>query len=178
MTFGLWILERFPTLWIATNRSIFSYLMHERIPSLIELIIVFAYLSKPFESGVKLLDFPPLRMVLIVPPLRVSFGSLTFRVVFYSSSEGLSSPSSDVADGSSLRASAVVDHVGIWLYLTLRSALWVVFQLRIGACLLRAVHRCGWSSTCERPPLRRSPSCRSPTSVLADARSLLIHTFY
>ena len=95
MTFGLWILERFPALWIVVNRSIFSSLMLERIPSLIELIVVFAYLSKPFESGVKLLDFPP------------------FRVVFYSSSEGLSSPSSDVTDRSPLRASVVADQVGL-----------------------------------------------------------------
>ena len=95
MTFGLWIMERFPALWIAINRSVFSSLMLERIPSLIELIVVFAYLSKPFESGVKLLDFPP------------------FRVAFESSSEGLSSPSSDVADRSSLRASTVADHVGL-----------------------------------------------------------------
>ena len=132
MNFGLWILERFPALWIVINRSVFSSLMLERIPSLIELIVVFAYLSRPFESGVKLLDFPPLRvvfnssplrMVLIVPPLRVSFDSLMFRVVFYSSSEGLSSPSSDVADRSSLRASAVAGRVRIWLYLIFRSAL-------------------------------------------------------
>ena len=115
-------MERFPALWIAVNRSVFSSLVLERIPSLIKLIVVFAYLSKPFESGVKLLDFPPLRvvfdssplrMVLIVPPLRVSFGSLMFQMVFYSSSEGLSSPLSDVADRSSLRASAVADHVGL-----------------------------------------------------------------
>ena len=115
---------------------------------------------------------------LIVPPLQVSFGSLTFRMVFDSSSEGLSSPSSDVADRSSLRASAVADHVGLWLYLTLRSTLWVVFRLHIGACLLHAVRRCRWSSTYERPPLRRNPSCLSPISVLIDARSLLIHAFY
>ena len=104
MTFGLWILERFTALWIAVNRSVFSSLMLERIPSLIELIVVFAYLSRPFESRVKLLDFPP---------LRVSFGSLTCQMVFDSSSEGLSSPSFDVADRSSLRASTIADHVGV-----------------------------------------------------------------
>ena len=96
-----------------------------------------------FSSGVESFVLPAVAEVacfvfhryrwFIIPPLRVGFDSLTFRVVFYSSSEGLSSPSSDVADRSSFRESAVTDHVGRWLYLIFRSALWFVFRLRIGA---------------------------------------------
>ena len=51
----------------------FSPSMLERIPSLIELIVVFAYLSKPFELGVKLFDFSPLQEVFDSSPLWMVF---------------------------------------------------------------------------------------------------------